>query len=352
MITAAPQLLDAGIQLITGLAEGLVTSIPAILTALGTCVTSLLDYFKELLGIHSPSTVFADFGMNLINGLINGITGMIEAAKTAIGTIGTKITDGFVAIIGLALGWGTTLITKVVTGITNTVGDIGTAAGKITAKITGVITGISSLAMSWGSSIIGNVATGITNTLSNIGDAATKITTKIKDAITGLAALALGWGTDMIAGLIKGITDSVSKVGDAAKKVADKITSFIHFSRPDEGPLRDYETWMPDMMSGLSEGIRKNTGRVVAETIALSQAMTDSLSPTLNMDALASQQTSGQSVQKRTAEAAASQARSSSYQQNVTIQKFINNRADDVKKLSQDLGYYHRNLALDTGGTV
>jgi len=39
------------------------------------------------------------------------------------------------------------------------------------------------------------------------------------------------------------------------KGVADKITSFLHFSVPDEGPLTEYQSWMPDMMKGFAEGI-------------------------------------------------------------------------------------------------
>jgi phage-related protein len=37
--------------------------------------------------------------------------------------------------------------------------------------------------------------------------------------------------------------------------VADKIKSFLHFSVPDEGPLTDFQSWMPDFMGGLAEGI-------------------------------------------------------------------------------------------------
>ena len=39
--------------------------------------------------------------------------------------------------------------------------------------------------------------------------------------------------------------------------VADTIRSFLHFSVPDEGPLTDFESWMPDFMSGLAKGIQK-----------------------------------------------------------------------------------------------
>ena len=49
---------------------------------------------------------------------------------------------------------------------------------------------------------------------------------------------------------------------NAVSDVADKIRSFLHFSVPDEGPLTDYESWMPDFMSGLAKGIEKRRGMV------------------------------------------------------------------------------------------
>ena len=44
--------------------------------------------------------------------------------------------------------------------------------------------------------------------------------------------------------------------------VADKIRSFLHFSVPDEGPLTDYESWMPDFMKGLAKGIENSRGMI------------------------------------------------------------------------------------------
>ena len=46
--------------------------------------------------------------------------------------------------------------------------------------------------------------------------------------------------------------------------VANTIRSHLHFSVPDEGPLTDFESWMPDFMSGLAEGIEKSRGMVKA----------------------------------------------------------------------------------------
>ena len=45
---------------------------------------------------------------------------------------------------------------------------------------------------------------------------------------------------------------------------ANTIRSHLHFSVPDEGPLTDFESWMPDFMSGLAEGIEKSRGMVKA----------------------------------------------------------------------------------------
>lgn len=76
--------------------------------------------------------------------------------------------------------------------------------------------------------------------------------------ITGLPAKAFQWGSDLIDGFVGGIESFIHKVHEAAGEVADIIKQYIHFSRPDIGPLRDYEKWMPDMMQGLADGIRKN----------------------------------------------------------------------------------------------
>lgn len=61
---------------------------------------------------------------------------------------------------------------------------------------------------------------------------------------------------------------------EAAGEVADIIKQYIHFSRPDIGPLRDYEKWMPDMMQGLADGIRQNQYLVANAMQGLASTMT------------------------------------------------------------------------------
>ncbi|KJF38526.1 hypothetical protein TQ39_17545 [Ruthenibacterium lactatiformans] len=99
---------------------------------------------------------------------------------------------------------------------------------------------------------------GISNTVRNIKDAIVNGFQAAVDFITSLPGKAVQWGRDFIQGLVDGIISMASRVVDAVKGIANTITSWLHFSRPDVGPLRDYETWMPDMVQGMAEGVRAN----------------------------------------------------------------------------------------------
>lgn len=80
--------------------------------------------------------------------------------------------------------------------------------------------------------------------------------------IKGLPGEALQWGKDIINGIVNGIKNAAGAVGDAVKGVAQNIRSFLHFSVPDEGPLSDFDSYMPDMMNGLAQGMTDNIGKI------------------------------------------------------------------------------------------
>ena len=102
-----------------------------------------------------------------------------------------------------------------------------------------------------------------------ISDRVTKIKDSIVDGFTAaidwikaLPAQGIQWGADIIQGIVNGIKGAVGKVGDAVSGVAGKIKSFLHFSKPDEGPLRDFDTYMPDMIDTMVKGISAGRSKV------------------------------------------------------------------------------------------
>ena len=69
---------DVGISIWDGIKEGWDSCVKAV----KDFVSGFVDGFKEALGIHSPSTVFAEIGTNIVDGLLNGIKGFTNMMGT------------------------------------------------------------------------------------------------------------------------------------------------------------------------------------------------------------------------------------------------------------------------------
>lgn len=108
----------------------------------------------------------------------------------------------------------------------------------------------------------GNLLEGIKATIGNVRDAIVTGIQAAIDWITSLPAEALKWGSDIIDGIVSGIQSAVGRVGEAVKGVADKIKSFLGFSEPEDGPLSDFHTYMPDMIDLMASGITSGKKKV------------------------------------------------------------------------------------------
>ena len=75
---------------------------------------------------------------------------------------------------------------------------------------------------------------------------------------TSLSTKAGTWGADLVTRMANGMKEAGGFLATAAKGLAETVKSFLHFSRPDVGPLREYEQWMPDMVKGMAKGITDN----------------------------------------------------------------------------------------------
>ena len=112
--------------------------------------------------------------------------------------------------------------------------------------------------MQIGSDMFTSMKNGITSTIGNVVEAVKSGVGKAVDWLKALPSQAITWGKDMIQGFINGIKSMVNGIVNAVSGIASSIREFLHFSVPDKGPLTDYETWMPDFMKGLAEGIEKS----------------------------------------------------------------------------------------------
>lgn len=77
---------------------------------------------------------------------------------------------------------------------------------------------------------------------------------------------------------------STNLLKNAAKGIAGIISSFIHFSEPDVGPLSDFHTYMPDMIDGLVKGINDNKYKIAKATNGLAQDIKNQMENAVNIE--------------------------------------------------------------------
>ena len=207
------------------------------------------------------------------NTILTAISSAWEVIKAVFSTAFNVIADLFAVFAALFSGdWGALwenvkqLVSDIFGGIVNIVSTILSAVWNVISSIfTTIWNFISGVAQNIWSAIttaFTNILTGITTTVTNIKDAIVNGFTAAIDWIKSLPAQAIQWGADIINGIVDGIKGAIGAVGDAVAGVADKIKSFLGFSEPDEGPLSDFHTYMPDMIDLMSKGITAGKEKV------------------------------------------------------------------------------------------
>lgn len=97
-----------------------------------------IEAFKELFGIHSPSTVFEGFGGNIVQGLVNGLKGIAEAVVTILQPLCEMIKSIFGALFQSIAD----VVKYTFDGIVNVLNAMGEpvrVAGKVVVGVLGAI---------------------------------------------------------------------------------------------------------------------------------------------------------------------------------------------------------------------
>lgn len=275
--TNLPKILEIGIRLLVALAQGIAQSIPTLIPVIIDCITTM---YSTLLN-HLPEIIMA--GVQLLIGLVQGIGDAIPQLVDSLPTIIETVVSTLMEHLPEIIMAGIQLNLAIAEGLIKAIPKLALAIPQIIiAAVKGLIDGIPKFIDS-AKQLIGGLIQGFLNGHPQVKNAASQIINRIREVLAGLPSQAMGWARDMIQGFINGITSKINAVGNAAKGIANKIKSFLHFSKPDEGPLRDYETWMPDFMKGLAKGINQSSYLVEDAT----ENLADKMANTLSIDALA-----------------------------------------------------------------
>ena len=255
------------VPIFEGIRTAAVVAFEEIQQAVAKVAPGIAQFFKELSSGKVDKKKWTDIGES-IGRIAVGVVAVIAAVKgisAIFGVITTVISvvKAVISVIKLAFVVVKSIITviKVVGAVISV---LASAFGPVILAIAAAIAIGVLLWKNWDKirEAAGNLLEGIKATIGNVRDA---IVTGIQAAInwiTSLPAEALKWGSDIIDGIVSGIQSAVGRVGEAVKGVADKIKSFLGFSEPEDGPLSDFHTYMPDMIDLMASGITSGKKKV------------------------------------------------------------------------------------------
>lgn len=266
------QLLPVGLNILNGLATGIMQALPFLSGVVQQILTSFTAYLSQNLPTLISSGL--QFLLTFSEGLKTNVGSLVDSAIVMIQTLA----DGLIASLPILIENVPLIVSNIANIINENAPKLVFAAAEIIAKlVAGLIQNIPVIvanlpqiikaivdtitAFNWlnlGATIIKGLSGGISGMGGTVKDAVASIIDKIKASFSELPKMALQWGKDLISGIVKGITSSAGNIVNAVSGIASTITNWLHFSRPDVGPLRYYESWMPDFMQGLANGIAQN----------------------------------------------------------------------------------------------
>ncbi|SEM53007.1 phage tail tape measure protein [Halomonas caseinilytica] len=92
---------EFGVNIVAGITTGISSAIGGLRDAIVNLATGAMSWFKDVLGINSPSRVFAEFGGNLIEGLINGLDEKWQLLKDKISNVAEGVVGWFKDKLGI-----------------------------------------------------------------------------------------------------------------------------------------------------------------------------------------------------------------------------------------------------------
>ena len=255
------------VPIFEGIRTAAVVAFEEIQQAVAKVAPGISQFFKELSSGKVDKKKWTAIGES-IGRIAVGVVAVIAAVKgisAIFGVITTVISvvKAVISVIKLAFVVVKSIITviKVVGAVISV---LASAFGPVILAIAAAIAIGVLLWKNWDKirEAAGNLLEGIKTTIGNVRDAIVTGIQAAIDWITSLPAEALKWGSDIIDGIVSGIQSAVGRVGEAVKGVADKIKSFLGFSEPEDGPLSDFHTYMPDMINLMASGITSGKKKV------------------------------------------------------------------------------------------
>lgn len=234
-------------------------------------INGMVQWFTDLptnigAGLDSALQSISSWATNVWNQAVTAGSNFINGIIQYFSQVPSNIKANLSIAISTVAGWAGNMASQAISAGSRFLSGVASLVGQVPSRIAGLLSQAISAVIGWGSQMASQGAS-----------AGSRLVSSVISAISSLPGQMVSWGADMVNGFVRGINSMIGRVQDAASNLANKVKSLLHFSRPDEGPLRDYETWMPDMVQGLANTLEEASPILINQTRRLAGGMADSL---------------------------------------------------------------------------
>lgn len=248
----AQALWEAGQAMMEGLWNGLTEAVANVLTFFMELPGKIIDGFKRLFGINSPSTVFMQIGVNILTGLLNGLVSFVGSVLSFFGGLPGRILTAVGNVIATLFQKGVDFVTGIVNGITNKVIEVTAFFVNLPGDIVRWVGSVTRTLWEKGRDILDGLQNGIINKWNDVRSWVTDLPGKIVTAIGNVGRTLLGVGREIMDSLWGGLKEKWEDV----KRWLGNVTDWI----PDwKGPPSKDATLLVEngrlVMQGFADGL-------------------------------------------------------------------------------------------------
>jgi phage-related protein len=252
-----PLILQEGIAFITEFASGIFEGAPSVIENIGEILSNLLVAIFDFIPLVLES------GMELISNLAKGIWDNLPAIIESITNVLGKLLDTIVEKYPEYLKKGIEIISNIAKGIWNNLPEIIKTIGDLLIKVIGAIRERLPEFLQKGIELIAQLALGIVKSIPGIVAKVPEVIFALVKAFGSLIGQFVGIGADIVKGLWEGIKSVKNWILDKIKGFVGDITSgiksFFGINSPSKVMADEVGKWLP---LGLAEGIEDNINPV------------------------------------------------------------------------------------------
>jgi tape measure domain-containing protein len=266
----APQLIEAlsnlAMSVIEGIVKGLIAGRSTILTGIWEIATILIDEFKRILGIASPSTIFYEIAGFIISGLTDGLLANMFKAIGAVANMAQNIINVILNRVVEFLTLGILIVENLKTGITDTAILVFNVVMVLINSAISVITNKYNEIKLAGINFVLGFTTGVKDYINRVISSATSMANSFVDAVRSKYDNIRNAGINFVLGFIGGINDYIYQAVQAAFDLASSVVDIIADVLGIASPSKVLYAIAKFIVMGLTNGISDNSGRVVRTT--------------------------------------------------------------------------------------